>query len=187
MEHRDDPPAENPTDAGADASPSPEAGLASAREEAERYRERWVRERADLENLKRRAERERGEAARYGAERLARDLLPVLDDLERALRAAEETPQGPSLLEGVRLVAKAFVDALTRHGVTRVPAAGHRFDPAHHEAVAHVPSEAHEPGMVVEEHRGGFLLSDRLLRPAMVTVSKGPGGGNDLAKPEGRD
>lgn len=164
-----------------------EAELAAAREEAERYRERWVRERADLENLKKRAERERSEAARFGSERLVGDLLTVVDDLERAIRAADEGAGGTALLDGVRLVVRSLLDVLARHGVTRVASHGQPFDPAHHEAVAHLASDAHDAGMVIEEHRGGFRLNDRLLRPALVSVSKGPMAGGDLAKPDRRD
>ena len=161
--------------------------LAVAREEVERFRDRWMRERADLENVKKRADRERGEAVRYGNERLIGDLLPVFDSLERAIQSAEQGAGGQGLLEGVRLVAKALLDVLTRHGVTRVEAVGHPFDPNQHEAVAHLEDDQHRAGMVTEEHRGGFRLHDRLLRPAMVSVSKGPRGGSDLAKPQGRD
>jgi molecular chaperone GrpE len=164
-----------------------EADLAGTREEAERYRERWVRERADLENLRKRAERERGEAVRFGSERLVSDILTVVDDLERAIRAAEEGAGGTALLDGVRLVVKSLLDVLARHGVTRVEAHGQPFDPTHHEAVAHLESDAHDAGMVIEEHRGGFRLNDRLLRPALVSVSKGPTAGGDLAKPDRRD
>ena len=164
-----------------------EAELAAAREDAERYRERWVRERADLENLKKRAERERSEAIRFGTERLVSDLLGVVDDLERAIRASEEGAGGGALLDGVRLVVKSLLDVLARHGVTRVEAQGRTFDPAHHEAVAHVESDAHDAGTVIEEHRGGFRLNDRLLRPALVSVSKGPPADGELAKREGRD
>jgi molecular chaperone GrpE len=164
-----------------------EADLAAAREEVERYRERWMRERADLENVKKRGERERSDAVRFGTERLVGDVLTVVDDLERAIRAADEGAGGVALLDGVRLVAKALLDTLERHGVTRVEAHGQPFDPAHHEAVAHLESGAHEAGMVIQEHRGGFRLNDRLLRPALVSVSKGPASGNDLAKVEGRD
>lgn len=173
------------TEAGARARL--EAELAAAREEAERYRERWVRERADLENLKRRAERERSEAVRFGTERLVGDLLGVVDDLERAIRASEEGAGGAALLDGVRLVVRSLLDVLARHGVTRVEAHGRTFDPTHHEAVAHVESDVHGAGMVIEEHRGGFRLNDRLLRPALVSVSKGPSAGGDLAKRGGRD
>ena len=164
-----------------------EAELAAAREEADRFRDRWMRERADLENLKKRAERERSDAVRFGTERLVGDLLSVVDDLERAIRAAEEGAGGTVLLDGVRLVEKRLSDVLARHGVTRVASHGQPFDPAHHEAVAHVESDTHGSGMVIEEHRGGFRMHDRLLRPAMVSVSKGAGRPDDLAKREGRD
>jgi len=184
MEEHDDPPGST----SADESPTQlETDLAAAREEVERYRERWVRERADLENLKKRAERERIEAIRFGSERLVHDVLTVVDDLERAIRAAEEGAGGAALLDGVRLVVKSLLDVLARHGVTRVEAHGQPFDPAHHEAVAHVESDAHGAGMVIEEHRGGFRLNDRLLRPALVSVSRGPTADGDLAKPDRRD
>ena len=127
-----------------------EAELAAAREETDRFRDRWMRERADLENLRKRAERERGDAVRFGSERLLGDLLTVVDDLERAIRAAEEGAGGTALLDGVRLVEKRLSDVLARHGVTRVPSHGQPFDPAHHEAVAHVQSDTHGSGMVIE-------------------------------------
>jgi len=177
------PPAGSPED----SRPGLEAELTAAREEAERYRERWMRERADLENLKKRAERERSEAVRFGTERLVNDLLAVVDDLERAIRAAEQGAGGGALLDGVRLVEKSLLDVLARHGVTRVASHGQPFDPAHHEAVAHVPSDVHGSGMVIEEHRGGFRMHDRLLRPALVSVSKGGAAPDELAKREGRD
>ena len=160
-----------------------EAELAAAKDEARQAHDRWLRERADLENHKKRAARERQDAVRYGTESLLRDLLPVIDDLDRALDAASGGGNGKSLAEGVELVRKAFVDALQRNGVERVAAAGERFDPAQHEAVAYVESP-HEPQRVIEEHRAGYRLNDRLLRPAMVTVSKGPGP-KKLANDEG--
>jgi molecular chaperone GrpE len=170
-------------DAGSDLA----SRLAAAEEEVRDYRDRWVRERADLENLKKRAQRERGEAVRYGAEQIVRDLLPMVDDLERAIQAAQDAGADPKLMDGVALVLKAFIDVLVRHGVERVPGLGERFDPNHHEAVAHVESTEHEAGMVIEEHRGGYRLHDRLLRAAMVTVSKGPPADPDLANAGDRD
>jgi molecular chaperone GrpE len=190
MEDPNDPSAQAPDHPGESAAEQIarlREELTATREEVEQLRERWMRERADLENVRKRADRERGDAIRYGTERLVGDLLPVFDNLERAIRSAEQGAGGPGLLEGVRLVAKALSDVLARHGVTRVEAVGHAFDPNHHEAVAHLEHDAHRTGMVIEEHRGGFRLNDRLLRPALVSVSKGPRGGDDLAKPEGRD
>jgi molecular chaperone GrpE len=191
MMDEDDAPQPSPTagdesESEAGARARLEADLAGAREEIERYRERWMRERADLENLKKRFERERSEAVRFGTERLVSDLLGVVDDLERAIHASEEGAGGAALLDGVKLVVKSLLDVLARHGVTRVEAHGQTFDPAHHEAVAHVESDVHDPGMVIEEHRGGFRLNDRLLRPALVSVSKGPSSADELAKRGGR-
>ncbi len=161
-----------------------EAELAAAREEARQATERVLRERADAENLKKRAAREQSEAVRFGTERLVRDLLPVVDNLERAVQAAQGGGNGKPLVEGVELVLKALLEVLARHGVTRVEAEGARFDPAHHEAVAHVESAEHEPNAVIQEHQSGYRLNERLLRPALVTVSKGR---SNLANPEGGD
>lgn len=162
-----------------------ESDLAAAREEARQNHDRWLRERADLENQKKRAARERQDAVRYGNEALARDLLPVIDDLERALAAAGDGgANGAPLVEGIELVRKGLIETLQRHGVERVPAAGERFDPQWHEAVAYVESEV-EPQRVIEEHRAGYRLNDRLLRPAMVTVSKGKPTAPNLANEEG--
>ena len=153
-----------------------EAELEAAREEARQANERWIRERADGENLKKRAARERVEDVRAATGSLMRDLLPVVDNLERAVQAAQGGGDGQPLVEGVSLVLKALTDVLARHGVTRVESKGARFDPSHHEAVAHVESAEHEPNAVIEEHQPGYRHHDRLLRPALVTVSKGRSG-----------
>lgn len=153
-----------------------ETELAAAKEEARQSHERWVRERADLENFKKRATKERADAIKFGTEGLVRDLLAVVDNLERAVEHAKGGGNGQPLVDGVGLVLKAFQDALERHGVVRVESRGTRFDPAHHEAVAHVESSQHEPNSVMEEHQAGYRLHDRLLRPALVTVAKAPSG-----------
>jgi molecular chaperone GrpE len=162
-----------------------EAELATARDEARAAQDRWMRERADLENLKKRSAKERQDAVRFGNESLLRDLLPVVDNLERAIGAAGGGGNGKSLVEGVELVLKAFLDTLQRNGVERVPAKGAPFDPAVHEAVAYVESPSHPAQQVIEEHQAGYRLNDRLLRPAMVTVSKGRPGPKNLANDEG--
>ena len=177
-------PVEPPGEQHGDRIAELEAELAAAREEAKEAQERWVRERADAENLKKRTVRERADAVRFGTEGLVRDLLPVVDNLERAVQAAQGGGDGAPLVEGVSLVLRALLDVLARHGVTRVESEGTRFDPAHHEAVAHVESAEHEPNAVIREHQAGYRLHDRLLRPAMVSVSKGP---SNLANPEGGD
>ena len=164
-----------------------ESDLAAAREDAKQAQDRWLRERADLENVKRRAAREKQDAVRFGTEALARDLLPVVDNPERAIAHAGGGTDAAALAQGVELVLKSLRDVLERHGITRVPAAGTTFDPTHHEAVAHVPSAEHPQGAVVEEHQAGYRLHDRLLRPALVSVSKGAPADPDLAPQEGGD
>jgi molecular chaperone GrpE len=163
-----------------------EAALEAAREEARQGQARWLRERADLENLKKRTARELADTVRFGNERLLRDLLPVVDNLERAVEHAQGGGNGAPLVEGVGLVLKGLLDVLERHGVTRVGAKGTPFDPAHHEAMAQVESGEHEPNVVIEEHQPGYRLHERLLRPALVTVAKAPAQPN-LAKDRGRD
>jgi molecular chaperone GrpE len=151
-----------------------EEGLEAAREEGRQSHERWLRERADLENLKKRAARERAETARFANEAMLKDLLPVVDNLERAVEHARSGGNGQPLVDGVALVLKALLDVLERHGVTRIQAKGAPFDPAHHEAMAQVEPAEHEPNVVVAEHQPGYRLHERLLRPALVSVAKAP-------------
>jgi molecular chaperone GrpE len=170
--------ADGPGAAQARADATPADGEATTSEveqlrvELESVRDKLLRERAELENFKRRAAREKAEALRYGSEGLLRDLLPVIDNLERALAHARQSGGATPIVEGVELVLRSLVETLERHGVTRVQARGERFDPAIHEAIGHVESE-HPANTVVDEHQRGYALHDRLLRPALVTVGKG--------------
>ncbi len=141
--------------------------LARLEEEHERY----LRAAADLDNNRKRAARERDDIQRYGIEKVLKDLLPVLDGLDRALAAAP--PEDP-LAEGVKMVRSSLEQALSRHGVSGFSALGERFDPALHEALMQVPTAEKPPGTVVLEHARGFKLHDRLLRPAMVGVAVEP-------------
>ena len=127
-----------------------------------------LRASADLENYRKRAARERDEVQKFGVERLLKDLLPVADNLDRALAAA---PEGDPMVTGVKLVRKVLEEALARHGVEVFSAMGKPFDPRFHEALAQLDAPGAEPGTVVLEHGRGFLLSGRLVRPAMVAVA----------------
>lgn len=143
--------------------------LEQKEEEARANYDRFLRERADAENFKKRMQREKAEALRFANEPLIRELLPVIDNLERAIEHGDGN--GRSVVEGVRMVLGALQEILDRHGVKRVEALGQPFDPAQHQALAQVESDEHEPNRVIEQHHTGYRLHDRLLRPALVTVS----------------
>ena len=133
-----------------------------------------LRERAELENFKRRMQREKSESLRFASEPLLRDILPVIDNLERAIAHAKESQGSQALVEGVELVLRSLLDTIGRHGVSRVKAKGEAFDPSLHEAVVQVENPELAPNTVLDEHQAGYQLHDRLLRPAMVSVSKAP-------------
>ncbi|HEX9189333.1 MAG TPA: nucleotide exchange factor GrpE [Vicinamibacteria bacterium] len=154
-----------------------EFSLQKGRETLEKLKEehdRHLRAAADLENYKKRAAKEREEAQKFGNERLLKDLIPVLDNLERALAAA---PEGDPVAKGVRLVLRGFEETLGRHGIKAFSALGQPFDPRLHEAVMQVAAGDQPPGTVVREFGRGFLLNDRLVRPAMVggAATQAPG------------
>ncbi len=151
-----------------------QAKLAEKEAQAKANYDLFLRERAELENFKRRMQREKSEALRFANEPLVRDLLPVVDNLERATAHAQGSGNEQPLLEGVTLVLRSFLDVLEKHGVIRMTAKGEPFDPSKHDAVAQVESSEVAANMVVEEHASGYSLHDRLLRAAMVSVSKVP-------------
>ena len=142
--------------------------------EARENYDRFLRQVAELENFKKRMAREKSETIRYANENIIKDLLPVLDNLERAVDHAKGGGNGKPLLEGVEMVLKGFLDVLNKYGVTQISAKGESFDPERHEAIAQVESEEHEPNTVVKEHHKGYYLLDRLLRPSLVSVAKPP-------------
>ncbi len=142
--------------------------------EAKQHYERFLRQVAELENFKKRAAKEKEESLRYGNESLIRDLLPILDNLERAVTYAEGGGNGTPLLEGVEMTLKSFLDVLGKHGIRQITAKGEFFDPQKHEAMAQVETEELPPNSVVEEHHKGYFLFDRLLRPALVSTAKPP-------------
>jgi molecular chaperone GrpE len=146
--------------------------VATKEEEAKNNYDRFVRQVAELDNFKKRTAREREEAIRFANEALIKDILPILDNLERAVAHAAGGGNGKPLVEGVEMVLKGFLDALGRHGVSQIVAVGQPFDPSRHEAMAQVESETHQPNTIIEEHHKGYMLRDRLLRPALVSVTK---------------
>ena len=141
--------------------------------ELEEANDRHLRLQAEFENFRRRTIKEKQESAQYGQQNLVKDLLSTVDNLERALGHASETAETDlqSLLEGVELVHRELLGALGKHGVTVVNPAGEEFDPAFHEAMGQVPSEEVAPNGVIEVLQQGYMLKDRMLRPARVIVA----------------
>lgn len=137
--------------------------------------ERLLRTAADAENFKKRLQREKEEQTRYANESFIRELLPVIDNLERALDHSQVESNQGSLFEGLNMTLKGFVDTLARFGCTAVEAVGEPFDPNYHEAVSQEESADYDSNVVVRELQKGYILKDRLLRPAMVVVSKPSG------------
>lgn len=148
--------------------------LDAKEKEAKEHYERYLRQVAEVDNFKKRINREKEDAIRYANENLIRDILPVIDNLERAIAHAQGGGNGKPLVEGVEMVLRGLLDVFGRHGVVQVPAVGEVFDPGKHEAMAQVESSQYEPNTVVDEHHRGYLLRDRLLRPALVTIAKAP-------------
>jgi molecular chaperone GrpE len=172
-----------------DAPDAPEAPEIDARdleivtlkEEAASLKDRLLRAAADMDNLRKRAEREKAEATLYAATNFARDLLSVADNMSRALTAvppeareqADEATQ--NLLAGVELTERELLKVFERYNIRRVETVGAKFDPTLHQALFEVPTKDHPPGTVVQEMQPGFAIGDRCLRPAMVGVAKAEG------------
>ncbi|CAI8195182.1 MAG: Protein GrpE [Arcobacter lacus] len=155
---------------------SPEDKIKELKEKLKESEEKFIRVHADFENIKKRLEKEKYAAIDFASEKFAKDLLTPIDTLEMAL-AAEEAANLPSdellvkLKEGVELTIKNFVTAFEKHNISVVETQG-EFDPNLHNAVMQVDSEDHEDGEIVQQLQKGYLLKERLLRPAMVSVCK---------------
>lgn len=151
-----------------------DAEIEALRAERDELKDRFMRVLADAENARKRGERDRREAEQYGGSRLARDMLPVYDNLRRALDVAtdEQRAQASALIEGVELTLRELTNVLTKHGVTPIsPAVGDTFDPQMHQAMFEAPVPGTKAGQIIQIMTEGFLLHDRLLRPAQVGVS----------------
>ena len=136
--------------------------------------DKMLRAVADLENFKRRAQKEKEEIQKFGVERLLKDLLSIPDNLDRALEHARSAADFESLKKGLQMTRKLFEDTLGRHGVKSFSSQGQPFDPRLHEAMQHVETAEMAPGLVAHEVLRGYTLNDRLVRPALVMVSKAP-------------
>ena len=148
--------------------------LDALRAERDDMRDRFMRALADAENARKRGERDRREAEQYGGSKLARDMLPVYDNLKRALDAATDDTraQAGALIEGVELTLRELTNVLKKHGVDEInPAIGETFDPQLHQAMFEAPLPGTKAGQIIQVMGAGFMLHDRLLRPAQVGVS----------------
>ena len=147
--------------------------LAAKEDEVKSLNDKYLRLAAEFDNYKRLAQRDQRDQIRFGNEQLLKELLPVLDNLERAIKAAKDGGSGEALIQGVDLTLKQLNQALGKFGVQVIPTIGQPFDPSGHQAVASVPSDHVPEQHVVEEFQRGYRLHDRILRAAMVTVSTG--------------
>jgi molecular chaperone GrpE len=178
-----DKPEGHPVEPAAPAAPDTQANESSSVEQLKKLladkdrelaelKDKYLRALADSENARKRIRQQADESIRLQRENLLRDLLPIVDNLERAVDAARGGGNGKPIVEGVEMVLRSMLEFLKGHGVTPLGAVGQPFDPTRHEAVDHVESGEHAPNTVVDEFHRGYLIGDRVLRPARVSVAK---------------
>jgi molecular chaperone GrpE len=154
-----------------------QAALEAKEQELAELKDKYLRALADNENARKRIRQQSEESVRIQREAILRDLLPIIDNLERAVEAARAGDGGSkTIIDGVEMVLRSMMDLLRAQGVTSLESVGQPFDPTRHEAVDHVASEVHAPNQIVQEFHRGYQIGDRVIRPARVSVSKGPGG-----------
>jgi molecular chaperone GrpE len=164
------------------AQPEPAANQAAFAQEVADYKDKLLRTLADMENMRRRTDREVAEARAYGISSFARDMVGVADNIRRALDSAREAgPDAKALVEGVELTERELLKTLEKHGVKKFDPHGAKFDPNLHQAMFEVPDPSVPAGSVVQVIQPGYMIADRVLRPALVGVSKG---GPKSAPPE---
>jgi molecular chaperone GrpE len=163
------------------------AALAEKTREVAELNDKYLRTLAESENIRKRIRQQSEETVRFQRENLIRDLLPIVDNLERAVQAAQGATDSRVIVDGVEMVLRSLLDLLKTHGVVPLNVVGHPFDPNRHEAVDQVESAEHPPNTVVSEFHRGYLIGDRMLRTARVAVTKGGAGnaahGNGGTKP----
>lgn len=146
--------------------------LAAAEQQAEEYLDNWRRSVAELSNARKRMLREMEEFSRSASERVLEKLLPVLDDLDRALGAAPEDPADAEWVNGIRMIQRKLQGVLEGEGLVQIPAVGEQFDPELHHAVTHEETPGYSDGTIIAEVAKGYRLRDKVLRPTMVRVAK---------------
>ncbi|MFV8781434.1 nucleotide exchange factor GrpE [Microbulbifer sp. SA54] len=152
-----------------------EVEIASLHQQLAEHKDMVMRAQADVQNARRRAQQDVEKAHKFGVEKLLKDLLPVVDNLERALSTIDSEHEAhKSVVEGIELTHKSFLDTLGKYSVETIDPAGEPFDPELHQAMAQVPNGDVEPNTVLEVFQKGYRLNGRLVRPAMVVVSKAP-------------
>jgi molecular chaperone GrpE len=158
----------------ADEIDDADAEMESLRAERDALQDKFMRALADAENARKRSEKDRREAENYGGSKLARDMLPVYDNMKRALEAAtdEQKEVSAALIEGIELTMRELLNVFSKHGITLIsPEVGDKFDPNHHEAMFEAPLPGTKQGEIIQVSAQGFMLHDRILRPAQVGVS----------------
>ena len=156
----------------ASATEAPPDALAELRRERDALQDRLLRTAAEFDNYRKRMDRERSDLAAYATSDVLIELLPIIDNFERALQAAATGPDADAFRKGVELIHKQMLDVLKKRGVRPIETLGADFDPNFHQAVIHESSANHREGEVIQELQRGYMLGDRLLRPAMVKVAK---------------
>ncbi|MFO0550210.1 MAG: nucleotide exchange factor GrpE [Polyangiaceae bacterium] len=178
----------DPPKSEAKPEPSP---LEQAQAEAAKYREQLLRTAADFDNFRKRSRREAEDAQRKGKESAIKEILPIFDNLARALASADNAPDAKSVADGLKMIFRQYTSTLDRMNVKKVETVGKPFDPSLHEAIQHVESAEHAAGVIATEVQAGYTIEGHLLRAAMVCVSKGPAekpadAGSDGADGEGQ-
>jgi molecular chaperone GrpE len=168
-----------PMDAESEASPDAEAlanlnaEYGAYKAESEERHDQMLRTIAEFDNSRKRAEREKEESLKYALESFVKELIPTIDSIERAIQSTKESQDFDALVEGVEMIHKGFLSAFEKRGVTPIEAVNELFDPMQHEAVMHVESDDVPENRVIEEWQKGYMLHNRVIRPSMVSVSKG--------------
>ncbi len=160
------------TDAADPAADVPTDPLEAARAEVAKLKDMWMRTAADFDNFRKRTRRELEDAKKSGREELLRTVLPVFDNLERAIQSSQRATDVKAVADGLSMVVRQFVDSLARAGIQKIATVGQAFDPSVHEAIQQVETSDHAPGTVIAEVQAGYLQGERLLRAAMVVVAK---------------